>query len=98
MDKIKDGIIKNIEDALYLDKFKDVDRRTLSKMDDKELAVWQSGYPVGTPQHIIAEHEWQRRLIASQIKGAYKSAAMGIIGTIAGSIVGAIITLAATAK
>ena len=99
---ILDAIKKHFDDAFerisqreqhkkYLHEFEKVDSRALSKMDDKELAEWQSGYPLGTPQHIYAEHEWQRRLMAGQIKNirytAYISAATALVGVIVGHFI-----------
>ena len=69
-----------------LGEFKAVDRRALTKLPDKELAVWQSEYQSNSPQYILAEHEWQRRLMADQIKGNRFAAYIGIIGTIIGAI------------
>ena len=91
MIKNEGEIKKNIDGLLqrekYLKGFKDIDRRALSKMKDKELAEWQSGYPPGTPQHIVAEHEWQSRLTVKQVRGAQFAAFMGVIGTIVGSLI-----------
>ena len=76
-----------------LDKeFKSINRRTISRYSDKELATWQSEYPPDSPQFILAEHEWQRRLMADQIRGSRFAAYIGIIGTIIGAITTWLIT------
>jgi len=41
--------------------FKTLDGRKLLKMDDKELADWQSRYKPDQAQFILAEQEWKRR-------------------------------------
>lgn len=86
-DPITRKIISSFERANQLNELKDFDRRSLSRMQDKDLAIWQSEYPAGSPQFILAEHEWQRRLTVEQIKGARFAAYIGILGALAGSIV-----------
>jgi hypothetical protein len=80
-------IVSSIQRAEQLNDLKNFDRRSLSKMQDKDLAIWQSKYPAGSPQFILAEHEWQRRLTVEQIRGARFAAYIGILGALAGSIV-----------
>ena len=74
------------------EEFKSINRRTISKYSDKELASWQSEYQPDSPQFILAEHEWQRRLMADQIKGSRFAAYIGIIGTIIGAVTTWLIT------
>jgi hypothetical protein len=59
-------------------------REGLSRMSDIQLASWQSGYKPGTAQYIVADHEWQSRRIARQVRGAYISAAVGLVGVVVG--------------
>jgi hypothetical protein len=73
-------------------KFKDVDRRAIAKMSDHDLASWQSEYPEGSPQFILAEHEWQRRLTVEQVKASRFSAYIGLVSTVVGAIIGSLIT------
>jgi hypothetical protein len=35
-------------------------------MTDDELASWQGGWKPGTSQHILAEKEWQKRMLAHE--------------------------------
>lgn len=65
-------------------KFGEVDRRTLARMSDKDLALWQSQYPQDSPQFILGQCEWNRRLTADQIKATRWAAWLGIAGVIIG--------------
>ncbi len=65
--------------------FKGIDRKAVAKFTDKELAIWQSEHPSDSPQFILAEHEWQRRLTVEQVRGARFAAYIGILGTIIGA-------------
>ena len=68
--------------------FKSLDRRKIARLEDKLLAEWQSGFKQDEPEWRIAEHEWQRRLTARQIRSAYIVAVVGIIGTLSGVFLG----------
>lgn len=67
-------------------KFGDVDRRALARMSDKDLALWQSQHPSDSPQYILAQFEWNRRLTAEQTKWARWSVIVGFIGVIIGAL------------
>lgn len=73
--------------------FESFDRRELSKMDDKALAVWQSMFDPDQPQWRLAEYEWQRRLTADQISATMKAARGQAYIGIAGVIIGALLAL-----
>ncbi len=68
------------------EEFESISALFVASKTDKELALWQSKYPQDSPQHIIANHEWQRRLNAEQIKSNRFSAYVGIAGVILGFI------------
>ena len=40
-------------------------------MPDSELAQWQSTLKAGEPKHILAEREWQRRMLSHQLEKQY---------------------------
>lgn len=82
-----DQIIDLISAGARRAKFKSVDRRVIAKMSDHELALWQSEYPEGSPQHILAEHEWQRRLTVEQVNASRFSAFMGLLGAVVGAFI-----------
>jgi hypothetical protein len=72
--------------------FKGIDRSEIANKDDKSLAEWQAEYTPDSPQYILAEHEWQRRLTAQQV-GAMKFAAwLSIAGVVIGALLGAFLT------
>ena len=75
--------------------FKILDRRELSAKSDKDLAEWQSRYDTSEPQWRLAEHEWQRRLTAEQIRATMSSARWQAWFCIFGAIIGSLITLIA---
>lgn len=89
-------ILKQITRNEHTSQLESLDRRSLSAMTEKELALWQTGYPADSPQFVLAEHEWQRRLTAEQVKAARFAAYMGLIGTVVGAVIGALITWLAT--
>lgn len=66
------------------EEFESISALFVASKTDKELALWQSKYPQDSPQHIIANHEWQRRLNVEQIKSNTFSAYIGIAGVILG--------------
>jgi hypothetical protein len=68
--------------------FQALDRRKLSRMDDKQLAEWQEQYPQGSAQYILADHEWQRRLTAQQVAATRFAAWIGIFGVVVGGFLG----------
>lgn len=68
--------------------FRELDRRELAAMDDKQLAEWQSHYPRESAQYILAEHEWQRRLTAEQVRATRFAALVGILGVVVGALIG----------
>ena len=65
--------------------FKSLDRRELSAMDDKALAAWQSDFKQDEPEWRVAEHEWQRRIVATQIRAGRWAIAFALFGVIVGA-------------
>ncbi len=45
-----------------LEEFRALDRKSIKKKTDTELAIWQSQYPKESPQFIFAEQLWKYRL------------------------------------
>jgi ABC-type dipeptide/oligopeptide/nickel transport system permease subunit len=82
------GALNRAARAERQEAFQKLDRRELAAMDDKQLAEWQSHYPRESAQYILAEHEWQRRLTAEQIRATRFSAVIGIIGVAVGAVLG----------
>jgi hypothetical protein len=77
----------------HAEEFKTLDRRELSKKNDKELAEWQSRHEPDEPQWRLAEHEWQRRITADQITATMRAARGQAWFGIAGLFIGALLTL-----
>jgi hypothetical protein len=73
--------------------FDKVDREQLAKLPDKDLAAWQSEHSENSPQFLLAQYEWSRRLGAAQIKATRWAAWFGIAAAIVGAILGSILTL-----
>ena len=65
--------------------------KKLRKMSADELAHWQKGFKQHTQQYILAEKEWDRRMLMEQVKWQKIS----IIAALAGAILGSVITIAA---
>jgi hypothetical protein len=66
--------------------FKKVNRRALANWPDEKLAAWQAGFPSDSPQFILAQFEWNRRLTADQVKAAHWAAWIGLAGVIVGAV------------
>lgn len=77
--------------------------RELAAMTDDELATWQAGWKQGVANHILAEKEWQRRMLAHEFglnrqlaeyaaKWQRFAAYIGVLGTVVGAIVGVVAT------
>jgi VanZ family protein len=66
-------------------------------MDDPTLAKWQSEYKQDEPEWRLAEHEWQRRLTAQQIKATMDAARwqawFRILAVVIGALLGTLLTL-----
>jgi len=88
-------------------KFKEED--FLHLKDDRQLSHWQAGRPENSAMYILAEKEWQRRLLAKQhdlnlevlekqkkfnLEIAKYSAKMGFIGVIVGALLTSIAAVA----
>ena len=78
----------------------------LENMTDAQLAEWQAGWKEHSGKYILAEREWERRMISHEFSLQTKLAAannrwliaaavIGLVGTVAGAIVGAYLTKAA---
>lgn len=63
-------------------------RAELSSMTDGELALWHAGQKAGSAESILADHEWQSRLLAKQNRAIYGAAVVGIIGVVVGVVLG----------
>jgi len=83
-----DHAMKSITDFHDRQDFGQLGPKDLAKLSDKELALFQSNYPNDSPQNVLANHEWQRRLIAEQAKTSRLVALVGIIGTLIGVLAG----------
>jgi hypothetical protein len=80
-DELRDSLVQR-----HRETFKSLDRRKLSALDDKSLAEWQSDFKQDEPEWRIAEHEWQRRLTAEEIKALRWAAIIGICAIILGAL------------
>jgi len=72
--------------------FSNMDSRILAEIPDSYLADLQAGVGSQTAMYLRAQHEWQRRLtirvVRSSIWASVIGGLLGIIGAIAGVIVG----------
>jgi hypothetical protein len=68
--------------------FNSLEIKEVLKKNDKELALWQSNYGINSPQYILADYEWQRRLTFQQIKATRFAAWIGLLGVVIGVILG----------
>jgi hypothetical protein len=59
-------------------------RKEIARMTDMQLASRQARYEAGSAQQILAEHEWQSRRVAKQLRGAYIAALLGLVGVVLG--------------
>jgi hypothetical protein len=75
------------QDHARLEKeFEKVNRRELAGWPDEKLAAWQGKFPAESPQFILAQYEWNRRLTAEQIKAARWAVWVGLAGVILGAV------------
>jgi hypothetical protein len=74
------------EKARFDKEFEKVNRRELASWPDEKLAAWQAKFPSESPQFILAQFEWSRRLTADQVKAARWAAWIGLGGVIVGAL------------
>ena len=84
--------LEQLSRGILKDKMQRITSKSLSKMSDSDLAFWQSGFEHQDPRYRMAEHEWQRRLIAAQVNSSRFAALLGVIGTLIGAVVGSTLT------
>lgn len=72
--------------------FSKIDTVFVSSLSDRDLAGWQALYPTDSPQFIIANHEWQRRLNLEQIKANRYTAYIGLLGVVLGVVLTSLFT------
>ena len=86
--QLMDGLRKLTEK----DAFDAMDHRTLAQMTDKDLAAWHAEQSPDSPQFIFATHEWNRRLLATELRtvrfAAFSAALIGVLGTLGGAVLG----------
>jgi hypothetical protein len=87
-DHVIEGVMDGIVREMTRSEFEATDPRSIARMSDKELAAWQSKYSTDSPQHIFAQHEWDRRLTVRQVRATRFAAWIGILGVILGAVVG----------
>jgi hypothetical protein len=101
-------------DPNFHDGFVGISREDLQAMPDSELAQWQSDLQPDEPKYVLADREWQRRMITHQLQEQYNLdaklgkaaethaeklqrnnrwwsiavAVIGVIGTLAGTVIG----------
>jgi hypothetical protein len=84
---------RRVLDEIHAEKiekeFAELDVLRMARFSDKELAAWQFKQQPGTPHYILADHEWQRRLTVQQVRAAYRTAWIGVVGTLLGTLLGA---------
>jgi len=85
---VREGLKKQRWDA----GFSNMDSRILGEIPDDYLADLQARYGPQTGPYLRADHQWQRRLtkrvVRSSIWASVIGGSLGIIGAIAGVIVG----------
>jgi hypothetical protein len=80
-------MLKRSADESTLKQFNEIEESKLAAMSPKELAAWQFQQPKDGPHQILASHEWQRRLIAEQVKWMKFSIMIGFVGVIIGALI-----------
>ena len=58
-------------DLNFHDGFVGISREELEAMTDSELSQWQHNHSYQPPRVILAEREWERRIISHQLKEQY---------------------------
>ena len=85
-----------VERDRVAEEFKSTNRRLLAEMSELELATWHAKYPADSPQAKLAEHQWQRRLMAEQVKATRFAAWLSATSALVGVVLGAVLTVMIT--
>ncbi|MEH6731673.1 MAG: hypothetical protein V7726_13985 [Pseudoalteromonas distincta] len=75
--QLEDRLLEKQAKEKRFAEFSDIDTVFVASLSNKDLAGWQAQYPTDSPQFIIANHEWQRRLNLEQIKANRFTAYIG---------------------
>ena len=84
--RLQDLESQNQAKARHEKEFETVNRREVAAWPDEKLAAWQAKFPSESPQFILAQYEWSRRLTSDQIKAARWAAWVGLGGVIVGAV------------
>lgn len=86
--RIIEGMRKSEDDEAY----RELDPKALSKLIDKDLALWQRHQAVDSAQFILASHEWDRRLLMTELRtvrfAAIFASVIGVVGALGGAALG----------
>ena len=84
--QLEDRLLEKQAKEKRFAEFSDIDTVFVASLSNKDLAGWQAQYPTDSPQFIIANHEWQRRLNLEQIKANRFTAYIGLLGVVIGVV------------
>ena len=79
------------QDARLRVGFREINSLILAELNDRQLSILQSEVGRDSPQFIRAEHEWQRRLQARQLRlmrfAIIASSVSGLVGAVIGAMI-----------
>jgi hypothetical protein len=82
-----------IKEAVRRADLDSLDESSLRKLSNKALAKWQNDYADSLPHQILASQEWTRRHMKRELQSARYAAWIGVFGSIAGALAGALIAV-----
>jgi hypothetical protein len=92
MDSYTQDMLNTISRSMTKSAFEDFDAATLASMSDKDLAAWHADQSADSAQFILATHEWNRRLLAAELRSIRFATWAGIVATLGGVALGAFLT------
>lgn len=95
MDAALSRFARDFMKGRQLEELEQLDIAAVREWSDAQLAGWQSGYPADSPQWLLAQAQWQVRLLDRQAQAAARQAnKAAVIGGLVGGVIGVAGTLA----
>ena len=92
MDAALSRFARDFMKGRQLEELEQLDIAAMREWSDAQLAGWQSGYPTDSPQWLLAQAQWQVRLLDRQAQAAARQANKAAFIAVGGTLAGALLS------